>query len=199
MVCSLVMAISILSAGCIDISEKGSDVNQIESENGKVILVRESVSGFTSLGYHNFVILFDNAHLYEINITNYQLSEGIDNDLTEEQVKEILNVTPTPMNWPLIDLFNDTGSSSVYTTKISKKYDLSDDCYSELLEMIDIMKDADLEPHYSGAGLSCLGWVYFTYKEEMSNRTISCYHDTSGAPDIIKNIDNNLNEICNDV
>lgn len=197
---AITISITILSAGCIDNSEKrlyeNSVKDQGESEDGTVILARESVSGFSPNGYHNFVILFDNGHLYQINITNYQPENETDNDLTMEQVMHILNVTPTLMNWPLIDIFDDKGSSSVYSMKISKLMKISEDCFGNLVDMIDILRNSHIEPLYHGAGLTCMGWVYFTYNNGTSNTTISCYHDTSGAPDIIQDLDDYLDEIC---
>jgi hypothetical protein len=200
----LAFAISILviPVGCIEkedkVSDEGSIIDQGGLEYGTVILSRESVSGFSPLGYHNFIILFDNGHLYQINITNYQPEEKIQNDLSMEQVTHILNTTPTPMNWPLIDLFDEKGADTLYTTKISKFCSISDDDFNDLKKMINELVNSDLEELYSGAGLSCMGWVYFTFKNGTSNTTISCYHNTSGAPDIIKNLDIYLDIYCTD-
>ena len=100
------------------------------------------------------------------------------------------------MNWPLISLLDDTGSSQPYTVKISKSCEIPDDSYNDLLDMIEILRTSDLEEVYHGAGLSCMGWVYFTFTNGMSNKTVSCYYDTSRAPVVIQDLDVYLDELC---
>ncbi len=161
----------------------------------KIIFIQNNVSGFTRPPFDHFTVVLDSREIYKLHIEGLsEASNNGDSDLPEEEIEIIFKKIKETVSNPSFSTYDDG-----YFVRLSKKKTLSDTEYSNLLSAIETANFPELEEHYiPNMTSTCMGTTYFTAKLNTNGtyKTVSCYDNTSGAPEGLQNLELELAEIC---
>lgn len=174
----------------------GLNFQVINDMDKKIIFIQNNVSGFTRSRYDHFRVVLDTKEIYMLHIeerTNNSDRKG-DNDIPEEEIEIIINKIKHAADNPSFSSYGDG-----YFVKFGKKKILSEEEYSKLLGAIEKSEFLELDDHYiCKNATTCMGTIYFTARSNINDtyKTVSCYHNTSGAPQRLRDLEFELVEIC---
>jgi hypothetical protein len=160
-----------------------------------IIFIQNNISGFTWPRFDHFTVVFDSKEIYQLHIEGlYETSHDGDSKLPKEEIEIIFNKIKDTVSKPSFSTYDEG-----YFVRLSKKETLSDEVYSNLLDAIEIANFTKLDEHYvPNMTATCMGTTYFTAKLNINGtyKTVSCYDDTSGAPEGLRDLEVELAEIC---
>jgi len=160
-----------------------------------IIFIQNNVSGFTWPQFDHFTVVLDSKEIIKLHIEGLsEVSHDGDSELPNEEIEIIFNKIKDAVSKPSFSTYDDG-----YFVRLSMKETLSDVEYSNLLSAIEAADFPKLDEHYvPNMTATCMGTVYFTAKLNTNGtyKTVSCYDDTSGAPEGLRDLEIEVAEIC---